>query len=61
MTAAAHDEFLARTAPRAARWEWLKHQGKWLIILPPLLFLLVFFLIPFAFAMVISFAESSIA
>src|ERR1700744_2269299 len=31
--------------------------GRWLIILPPLLFLLVFFLIPFAFALKISFAE----
>jgi putrescine transport system permease protein len=31
--------------------------GRWLIILPPLLFLLVFFLIPFAFAFKISFAE----
>ncbi len=33
------------------------HPGRWLIILPPLLFLLVFFLIPFAFALKISFAE----
>jgi putrescine transport system permease protein len=33
--------------------------GRWLIILPPLLFLLIFFLIPFAFAFKISFAESS--
>src|ERR1700757_1878063 len=33
--------------------------GRWLIILPPLLFLLVFFLIPFAFAFKISFAESA--
>src|SRR6266849_3511328 len=31
--------------------------GRWLIVLPPLLFLLVFFLIPFAFAFKISFAE----
>ncbi len=31
--------------------------GRWLIILPPLLFLLVFFLVPFAFALKISFAE----
>src|SRR5579859_54290 len=34
--------------------------GKWLIILPPLLFLLVFFLIPFAFALKISFAETAV-
>ena len=32
--------------------------GRWLIILPPLIFLLVFFLIPFAFAFKISFAEA---
>src|SRR5580704_16775254 len=32
--------------------------GRWLIILPPLVFLLVFFLIPFAFAFKISFAEA---
>jgi putrescine transport system permease protein len=33
--------------------------GRWLIILPPLLFLVIFFLIPFAFAFKISFAETS--
>jgi len=33
--------------------------GRWLIILPPLLFLAVFFLIPFAFAFKISFAETA--
>ena len=33
--------------------------GRWLIILPPLLFLVVFFLVPFAFAFKISFAETS--
>jgi putrescine transport system permease protein len=33
--------------------------GRWLIILPPLLFLLLFFLIPFAFAFKISFAETA--
>ena len=33
--------------------------GRWLIILPPLLFLVVFFLIPFAFAFKISFAEAA--
>ncbi|HEY6482254.1 MAG TPA: ABC transporter permease subunit [Steroidobacteraceae bacterium] len=33
--------------------------GRWLIILPPLLFLLVFFLIPFAFALKISLAETA--
>ncbi|MBS0364726.1 MAG: ABC transporter permease subunit [Proteobacteria bacterium] len=35
------------------------HPGRWLIILPPLLFLLVFFLIPFGFAFKISFAEAA--
>ena len=34
--------------------------GRWLIVLPPLLFLLVFFLIPFAFALKISFAETAV-
>ena len=34
--------------------------GRWLIILPPLLFLLVFFLIPFAFSFKISFAETAL-
>jgi putrescine transport system permease protein len=33
--------------------------SRWLIILPPLAFLLVFFLIPFAFALKISFAETA--
>jgi len=33
--------------------------GRWLIILPPLLFLIVFFLVPFAFAFKISFAEAA--
>jgi putrescine transport system permease protein len=33
--------------------------GRWLIILPPLLFLVIFFLVPFAFAFKISFAETS--
>ena len=36
---------------------WLT--GRWLIILPPLIFLTLFFLIPFAFAFKISFAESA--
>ena len=46
-------------APRG-RGEWLTRRGKWLIILPPLLFLLVFFLIPFGFALVISFADTAV-
>jgi putrescine transport system permease protein len=37
----------------------LERPGRWLIILPPLLFLTVFFLIPFAFAFKISFADTA--
>jgi putrescine transport system permease protein len=37
----------------------LQRPGRWLIILPPLLFLAVFFLIPFAFAFKISLAETA--
>src|ERR1700729_3330377 len=48
------------TAAVHAGGEWLRHRGKWLIILPPLLFLLVFFFIPFGFAMVISFADTAV-
>src|SRR5215469_2100495 len=36
---------------------WLT--GRWLIILPPLIFLTIFFLIPFGFALKISFAQSA--
>jgi putrescine transport system permease protein len=37
----------------------LERPGRWLIILPPLLFLTVFFLVPFAFAFKISLAETA--
>jgi putrescine transport system permease protein len=37
----------------------LERPGRWLIILPPLIFLTVFFLIPFAFALKISLAETA--
>jgi putrescine transport system permease protein len=52
-------------APRAGsgrgpRAQWLIRHGKWLIILPPMLYLLVFFLIPFAFALKISFADTAV-
>ena len=40
--------------------EFMERYGHWLIILPPLLFLIVFFLVPFAFALKISFAETAI-
>ena len=39
---------------------FVRRRGRWLIILPPLTFLLVFFLIPFAFALKISFAEAAL-
>lgn len=39
---------------------FVQRRGRWLIILPPLTFLLVFFLIPFAFALKISFAEAAL-
>jgi putrescine transport system permease protein len=38
----------------------LTRYGKWLIIGPPMLYLLVFFLIPFAFALKISFADTAV-
>ena len=40
---------------------FLRRRIRWLLILPPLLFLCVFFLIPFAFAFKISFADLAIA
>src|ERR1700726_4171138 len=46
--------------PRRSGREFMDRHGHWLIILPPLLFLIVFFLIPFAFALKISFAETAI-
>ncbi|MGA2777040.1 MAG: ABC transporter permease subunit [Steroidobacteraceae bacterium] len=39
---------------------WLKKHGKWFIILPPLLYLFVFFLIPFAYAFRISLADTAL-
>ena len=39
---------------------WLKRHGKWLIILPPLLYLFIFFLIPFAYAFRISLADTAL-
>jgi putrescine transport system permease protein len=46
--------------PRSALARAVERHGRWLIILPPLVFLLVFFLIPFAFALKISFAEAAL-
>src|SRR5450631_245640 len=39
---------------------WLRRYGKWLIILPPMLYLLVFFLVPFGFALKISLSETAL-
>ena len=39
--------------------KFIERPGRWLIILPPLLFLLVFFLVPFVFAFKISFADTA--
>jgi len=61
MTDAAMTETPESTTPRRRmRGEWLMRHGKWLIILPPMLYLLVFFLIPFAFALKISFADTAV-
>jgi putrescine transport system permease protein len=49
-----------RQRARETAADWLKGRGKWLIILPPLLYLVVFFLIPFAFALVISLADTAV-
>ena len=45
---------------RAFAADFWRRQGKWFIILPPLLFLTVFFLIPFGFALMISFADTAV-
>ena len=61
MSDAAMGERLDSAAPRRRmRGEWLMRHGKWLIILPPMLYLLMFFLIPFGFALKISFADSAL-
>jgi putrescine transport system permease protein len=49
-----------RRSARDTAADWLKGRAKWLIILPPLLYLVVFFLIPFAFALVISLADTAV-
>jgi putrescine transport system permease protein len=48
------------TSRRRMRSEWLMRHGRWFIILPPMLYLLMFFLIPFGFALKISFADSAL-
>jgi len=49
-----------RAKMRAQATLKMKRHGKWLIILPPMLYLLVFFLIPFAFALKISLADTAV-
>lgn len=39
---------------------FVARRGRWLIILPPLLFLFLFFLIPFVFALKISFGDAAL-
>jgi putrescine transport system permease protein len=61
MTDAAMGETSDSAMPRRRmRSEWLMRHGKWFIILPPMLYLLMFFLIPFGFALKISFADSAL-
>ncbi len=60
MASAVTEDVAARALPGAALARLAETRGKWLIILPPMLFLLVFFLIPFAFALVISFADTAV-
>jgi putrescine transport system permease protein len=52
----------AAAPPRLQRWlhTLVRRHGQWLIILPPLLFLLAFFLVPFAISFKISFAETAL-
>ena len=45
---------------RALAYPSMRRYGRWLIILPPLIYLSVFFLIPFAFALKISFADTAV-
>ena len=47
--------------PRRRVARWMDRHGRWLIILPPLLFLLIFFVVPFLFAFKISFADMAIS
>ncbi|MGD0503885.1 MAG: ABC transporter permease subunit [Steroidobacteraceae bacterium] len=55
-----HDPHAAASTVQSRTSDWLMRYGKWLIIGPPMLYLLVFFLIPFAFALKISFADTAV-
>src|ERR1700749_988523 len=54
------DAASAPIARRAFAADFWRRQGKWFIIFSPLLFLTVFFLIPFAFALMISFSDTAV-
>ncbi len=56
----AGDGHEAPVRTRSALARFVERRGRWLVILPPFLFLLVFFLIPFGFAFKISFAEAAL-
>src|SRR6202161_2319825 len=51
---------MKRKSARDTAADWLKGRAKWLVLLSPLLYLVVFFLIPFAFALVISLADTAV-
>ncbi len=51
---------IAHRIPAMDRPGWLQRHNRWLIIFPPFFFLLVFFLIPFGFALMISFSQTAI-
>jgi putrescine transport system permease protein len=51
---------LTEARARAQRRAWMDKYGRWLIVFPPFAFLLIFFLIPFGFALSISFSETAI-
>ena len=52
--------FATKAPPHTVSPSRLDRFGRWLIILPPLAFLTVFFLVPFGFAFKISFAQTAV-
>src|SRR5271165_5474756 len=60
MTPALNQDALSPALRRGLRAEWLERRGKWWIIFRPFLFLLVFFFIPFGFALVLTFADTAV-
>ena len=57
---AAPERALPGASAQAGAGALLRRHGRWLIILPPLVFLTIFFLIPFAFSLRISLAETAV-